>query len=409
MKRSPLFKVLLFLGVLPAIYCRAQPSFQYKSVLQKVTSPGFYKIILPPAVVGRCTDELMDIRILDETGKQVPYILQSSQDEAGKSTFTELPILSKKRDSDKQTHVIIQNQINKAIHEILLVIKNNEAERSVDISGSDDKKNWFIIKENVRLANFYPPDNEDRFIQSVDFPPSSYKFFNIVINGKDLLPINIVKAGVYQDLFRHNKYLEVPSPIVKQKDSSNQTSYIHVQFNDTYLVNKLELSVQGAKFFRRELRIHEPVMNAATQVQSYSISSAAPASFSLNIKARALVLEIENGDNPPLKIGAVKAYQVNKSLLAYLDPAIKYELLFGDPFAKAPNYDLRFFRDSITSNAADIGMGPVAKIDLAKKIDKPANKNNPLLLWIVIAAVLALLLTLTLQMTKEMKKKESGQ
>lgn len=409
MKRNLLFSFLLIVGILPVVYCQAQSSFRYKSALERVSKQGFYKIILPPAVVGKCTNSFNDLRILDEKGKQVPYILQTDQEEFDKNSFTELPILSIKKESDKQTHVVIQNQLNKAISEILLVIKNTEADRSVNISGSDDNNNWFIIKENVHLDNFIPPDNDDRFIQFINFPSSSYKFFKISINGKDLLPVNIVKAGVYQGLFHHNKYLPVPAPVFKQKDSSNQTSYILVQFNDVYLINKLELLVQGVKFFRRNLRIHELVTNAGYGQESFSISSAAPASYAMNIKTKTLALEIENEDNPPLKVSAVNVYQLNKSLLAYLEPSRKYDLVFGDSSRRAPNYDLGFFKDSITNNAAEIGMGPVIKNDLAKSPDKSVKKNNTLLLWIVIGAVLILLLTLTLQMTKEMKRKENGQ
>lgn len=116
-------------------------------------------------------------------------------------------------------------------------------------------------------------------------------------------------------------------------------------------------------------------------------------------------MEIINEDNPPVKITAVNAFQLNRILLAYFDPTVNYHLIFGNPLAPAPNYDLAFFQDS-TASALEVGTGLITGNNIANPTTKTAGSNEKLILWIVIFSVLALLLILTLRMVKEMKKNE---
>lgn len=403
MRKNLLYKFFLFCSsIFQVVNCQAQSSFQYKSILSEIKSTGLYKIVLPPAIVAKSKNELNDIRILNDKGNQVPYVLKSDKPEFQEKSFIEFPILGMKREADKQTHIIIQNKTIKTVNELLLVIKNTDAERTVTLSGSDDQKQWFVIKEHISLSNVFIRE-QDRFVQSLNFPTSSYNFFELIINGKDLLPVNVVKVGVYEDVLRNGGFVSIPDPTIIQKDSSDKLSYISLILNESYLVNKLQLHVQGPKFFRRQITIHtDETFNYS--LYNYVLSSGVNASYNINIKAKKILLIIDNQDNPPVILQFVKAYQLNKYLLAYLEPAIKYELVFGDSTANAPKYDLEFFKDSLNNTASEVLIGPINKIDVEKNILKKAGNKSMLILWIIIVAVLTLLLILTFRMTKEVAK-----
>jgi hypothetical protein len=407
MRKNLLYKSFLFCSsIFQMVNCQAQSSFQYKSILSDIKSAGFYKVVLPPAIVAKSKNELNDIRILNDKGNQVPYVLKSDKPEFQEKNFIEFPILGIKREADKQTHIVIQNKTNKTVNELLLVIKNTDAERTVTLSGSDDQKQWFVIKEHISLSNVFIRE-QDRFVQSLNFPTSSYNFFELIINGKDLLPVNVVRVGVYEDVLRNGGFVSIPDPTIIQKDSSDKLSYISLTFNESYLVNKLQLHVQGPKFFRRHITIHmDEAFNYS--LNDYILSSGVDASYNINIKAKKILLIIDNQDNPPITLQSVKAYQLNKYLLAYLEPAIKYELVFGDSTVSAPKYDLEFFKDSLNNTVSEVRSGPINKIDAIKNISKQAGNKSMLTLWIIIVAVLALLLILTFRMTKEVAKKNNN-
>lgn len=398
--------VLLCFALFQCTLSGAQSSFEYTSSLSEVKSGGFYKIILLPSIISKCKNEFNDIRILDNKGRQVPYVLKSDQPVFRQQNFIELPMLSIKKEADKQTHIVFENKLQKTISELLLVIKNTDADRMVSISGSDDQKQWFVISEGISLTSILVND-KDRFFQSLSFPKSTYKFFEIVINGKDLLPFNIVKVGVYEGLLRNGEYVPVPDPTFVQKDSSNKSSYVSVYFNDKYLVNKIQLEVQGPKFFRRRLTISEDDGNNILSIGGYILSSGIDNGYTLNIKTKKLLFVIENEDSPPVILKSVKAYQLNKYLLTYLEPSNEYQLQFGDSAVAAPRYDLEFFKDSLKNSPAEISTGAIVRNKFEKNITNTTGSKNMLFLWVIIGAVLIVLLLLTLRMTKEIAAKNN--
>ncbi len=398
MRRSLLYKLLLTVMLLPALlFCRAQSGFVYQTALDNVKEPGFYKIVLKPQVVAKCRKELHDIRIFDDKGKQVPYLLRTDYNNYSQNNFIELPMLSVQQNTDSQTHVIIKNKLNKPLSELILVIRNTDASRTVTVSGSDDQQRWFVIKENIFLDNISSSGN-DRFNQSVQFPASSYKYFTIIINGKGLLPINITKAGVYEHIMYNSKYVALPGPVVSQKDSIDK-SYIRLTFNDEYVIEKIALNVDGPKFFNRAVFISEEYYSAQN---AYHLRPDDTDISSIDRKTKELNLVIHNEDNPALKIRSAKAYQLNMYLLTWLEPGNMYTMLFSNAATKAPRYDLQFFKDSIQNNFKEITTGPVINNPLLSATKQPENHQKTLL-WVILSAVGALLLFFTWRMAKEIR------
>jgi hypothetical protein len=113
-------------------------------------------------------------------------------------------------------------------------------------------------------------------------------------------------------------------------------------------------------------------------------------------------IEIDNDDNPPLKIDNVTGYQLNRYLLAYLESRKKYQLFFVDSLASVPLYDLRFFNDSI--NVKTLIAGPIERNTTASAIQEKATNNNKWLLWGSILPILIILLVLSTGLIKEINK-----
>ena len=131
-----------------------------------------------------------------------------------------------------------------------------DASRLFSISGSDDSIHWFIIKENIYLENTFSNDR-DNTINTLSFPKSNYKYFQLIILGENVIPFNIIKAGIYKEDILYGKYAELPAPVVIQKDSLDKKSYVQLKFNDFYRINKLHIHAQGPKYFKRSFSISQ--------------------------------------------------------------------------------------------------------------------------------------------------------
>jgi hypothetical protein len=396
---------ILSAALLLCLQSTAQKGFLYKASLDTVPQQGFYQIVLRPPLAARLQPGLQDIRIADAAGKQVPYILKSDIPSFSESRFRAFPILSNKKEADRQTHVVIENNSGQPLSELLLVIKNTDANRTATLSGSDDSQHWYVIKENIVLNHFFTTEG-DHFIQALDFPASGYRYFKIILNGKDLLPVNIVRAGVYEQSFINGKYMPLSPPRLLQKDSGDKYSYVFLRFDDDYFIDRLELHITGPRFYKRTLSIYAGHIGSALETGEYTIRPDTPAVFPVGVKTNHLLLKIQNDDNPPLQVSTAAAFQLNKYLFTWLEKGKAYTLLFGDSSAIAPVYDLAYFKDSIGNTIESLAYGKT-EYNKREPALAPAPKRSRWAIWAALAAVSIVLLLLTAKMTRQINQRNS--
>ncbi|MEO8415800.1 MAG: hypothetical protein ABI472_19210 [Ginsengibacter sp.] len=407
MKKKTLHKIgICLVAFFLTTKAQSQSNYKYKAPLESVVATKFYKILLPPQVVAKCKDGLEDIRVFDEDGKQVPYILQEDLPAFKTENFTEFPVIKFTREKDKQTHIILKNTSGHAIDNLLLFIKNMVASRAFSITGSDDSIHWFIIKENIYLENTFSNDR-DNTINALSFPKSNYTYFQIIILGENVIPFNIIKAGIYKEDILYGKYTELPGSVVIQKDSLDKKSYAQLRFNDFYRINKLHIHVQGPKYFKRSFSIRQINTSNNNFVKDGYLVSDSANSFIINSKTNQLQLVINNEDNAPLTIKAADAYQLNISVLTYLQANKEYYLYFGDSTAQSPKYDLGFFKDSVEKNPVELSVKTIETNNaLHEKNKTPGSGIGKRTLWIIITGILLILSFFTFKMMREVDKKK---
>ena len=405
MKASLWYKVvILCIGLGCAGLSYSQGQYPFTASIEKTNKTGAHRIDLTPEIISRAMRNLADIRIIDDNKKQVPYIIRSELPVFRENNFLELKIASVKKAADKQTHIEIENPSARIVSALFLVVRNNEAYRTVSISGSDDGENWYVIRENIALSQVSSA-SADRYIQVLEFPKSSYRFFDITINGKNILPVNIIKAGTYEDLLRSGKFTINPSPVLNQKDSGKY-SYIYTRFKNAYRTDEIEIRLSGARYFQRNCTIIEKQRGLEVSRQNVVLRSDNTNRFTTYFKSSELELIIENEDNPPLRVDSIRSFQLNQYLFAYLDSAKTYHLGFGDSLLKAPVYDISYFKDSLINNVIIAKSGEIKSNNISTtEAEHKKSVFGKTQLWLVIGAVLLFLLYLTVRMAKEVNKK----
>jgi hypothetical protein len=384
------------------MFCIASTAqkFAEKANLEPVKATGFYSIDITPELSSYITSSFSDLRIADDKDQSLPYIIRTKQPSFFTDNYTKLPITGNELTDSGRSVLIVENLTQQKISAIALLIRNAAVTRMAAISGSDDMSRWFTIAENISLEKQFVGE-DDRYIQTVYFPTSSYKFFKITIeNGKNN-PLNIMEAGRYADV-EYKKvysYYTNPSPVFLQTDSSDHNTYIKVHQPAAYHVGKASLKINGPRFFKRDLDI----INGAG-ISNFKISSDILPDFYLpSFNDTNWTIKIYNGDNLPLKIAGVTTYQESKMMIAYLEAGKSYHLLMNNSLATKPVYDLQQFKDSIPYNI------PGLKIISYEKIDFATADNNLIIsskwLWPLIITVLVILGFFTFRLTKEIEKR----
>jgi hypothetical protein len=383
-------------------------SFAYQSSLDTVRQAAFYRIALAPWLVAKCRQDLADLRIADQDGKLIPYVLKSDLPVLSTEGFREFPILSNQRIKDSTTEVVIENRASAPLNYLLLLMQNSNAHRTATLSGSDDQKKWYAIREHIGLEEA-GSDTADHFVQSVTFPSSSYHYFKMILDDKGLLPLHILKAGIYTQSFTIGMYREVPNPVIRQKDSSDKHSYVTLSYKESYRIDKLDLGIRGPALYKRYARIYEEDTSAKSMVLVSEVAlDPANSSFRIPpVRTSRLLIDISNKDNSPLLVQSAATGQLDQYLLAYLQPGLHYRLLAGNTHATAPEYDLKYFVDTVGKDLAEVRAGPPQRVlKPATPTPLPAKDHSGILLWSIITGVLLLLLLMSVKMVKAIPKKD---
>ena len=316
--------------------------------------------------------------------------------------FKPLKINSYTLNDSGESVLILENIPVNKIDEFFLYLKNAAVSRTINLSGSENERDWYSIAENINLERRYIQD-QDNYIQNIHFPLSSYRYFRIIIyNGKND-PLNIISAEkrIHPDSTSLPDIIQNPGPSFEQKDSSDHSTYITVLNPDLFHVSYISLRVNGPRFFKRQLEI----LSGQRQIGNFMISSDSMFHFQLPIINDSLFLiHIYNEDNAPLNITEIKTGQYAEKIITWLEPDKQYSIEMTNKNIPAPHYDLLNFRDSIPAFIPDCRISNVEPILTGGKIqDKSIFKQS--WLWPVLIVVLLALVTFTLRLTKEMKNR----
>ena len=408
MRKSRGYSNNFFLVVISSMLClcaAAQQSFRYKASLDSVAQNGFYTIHLSSIIVAESQPQFEDIRIKDNAGSDIPYIIKKQTTATTATNVDTFPLTQ----TNNPGKIVLQNSSGIGTKELVLFIKNTAAIRTVTLSGSDDAVHWFVIKENIVLAKDNDNDAGTSFVQTIHFPYCKYGYFQLSMQGKDALPLNIFKVGVYRTTSTPNRNFDViPQPKIVQHDSSDKKSYIRLQFDNNYRIDQLQLSLSGAKFFNRAFTLYNGnTTHNAMLATGKATSGDSSLTLHLQVKANTLLLVINNLDNAPLTLSRATAFQLPVDLIAYLDAGKNYNLFFGNSTLQAPAYDLQYFSDSIQANVRPLAIKTVEKSAPPAQVQTSTHFSG-WLLWSIIIAVLLLLIYFSYTLLKDINRKTTN-
>jgi hypothetical protein len=244
-------------------------------------------------------------------------------------------------------------------------------------------------------------------------------------NGVRLADLRILGPGgrfvsyVLKDSRRgddaNRQWLPLPHGVLTQKDSANKHSYIELHFDEAYEVDQLSLRVRDPVFFKRDAQIFAEGGTPGDWdlVTDISLEPSITRFRIPPVMTHRLRIEIANADNAPLLIRDITAFQSARFLLTYLTTGTSYQLLTGNKQAVPPEYDLKYFTDSLSVVPATLVAGPMQQTTFANgPAPLPAGKRSTaehsggVLLWGILFAILILLVFFSARLISAITKKE---
>jgi hypothetical protein len=202
----------------------------------------------------------------------------------------------------------------------------------------------------------------------------------------------------------HGSYTEIPNVTITSHDSTrNRETWGIIEFDTAQYVDRIEFDVHGPHLFKRSATLFKKFRNQFQEIETFNIISGQARPLSVGVKEKELYIRVDNDNNPPLRFTQVAAYQLKRSLVAYLEGGKDYKIVLGNGL-EIPAYDLKFFTDSIPSHPSELQIGLLKEKASIKEADaSPAFFTNRLYIWVAIVLVGIVLTIMTIRMLRDVK------
>jgi hypothetical protein len=401
--------LILLLFLVPAMTGRAQ-IYRVQATLPQVSKDGFYRIALTSDLTQHDNQLFQKLRIIDSKQAQVPYLLGEDR-ETGSREFISYIIESQNVIEDSCTVLILRNAEKTPINNLKLIVKNTNVHNFAVLSGSDDNKKWYGVKERFLIGRIDNP-NGTFDVQTINFPMTDYKYYKLYIDDSRSGALNILQAGFYCDVSGQTNYSELKIKSVTQvEDPESKTSYVRIQLDTMQIIDKLTWEID-APFFLRNAHIFT---ESTVKRKAETLQVQKPiADFQLNSRHEAvfyfggqrldnLLIKIENEDNPPLLLSDIKLFQTNRYATAWLKGGETYVIKFGDDHMESPYYDIQFFKDMIPSKLQTITPGKSEQVKMASLEESATIFTSRVYIWVAIVMIALVLAYMSLKMIRETK------
>ena len=409
------FYSIIFLSALPSV---AQiDSYSFKRQLNKVEKGSYYTLFLSPEVIARSKSDLSDVRIYNITENdttEVPYLLNWLGSNI-KEVSIPFELINDTYNEKCCSYVTLKFPKKQAINQIKLNVSDSNFDKRLKIEGSNDNKEWFTIKEHLRIVRFRSA-SEDYSYTTLNFNESEFTYFRIKFDDDGSPRINVTEAYAFENQLIEGTYNDLKITDKKQTENKKEkTSKIIVDFPYSYLVNYITLKSNSKNDFYRNINVYGSTGTLKTgkgDVENwYMINTSVFSSiesntiFCNNAKTKKLKIEIINYDNEPIIIDEIKAFSEQCQLVANLPQSDNLYLAYGKENDNAPNYDLIHFKDKIPNELSNVDYG-TEQVKLIS-INKPEQLiKSKIWLWVVMGVVLVIIGYFALSM---LKKEQGGE
>lgn len=382
--------------------------FHYKRELKGVKS-NFHELILPPEMVGKCKDGLVDLRIMRNDLKdsiEVPYILQN---EPSGPIVKEIPHeIIDRSGKDGLNYATISLGHKSVLSTIELIFEAKPFDSSLKLEGSYDNKTWYTLLEKERIGGINIDGKFYRY-STLKFASSQYGYYRVSYptGTPQLLNASITLSSTRGYKPENIGIASIQNEGNKEADQTIST----LSLAGMMPVERIKLSVDAGLDYRRPVSIYAATDSAAVNGKyNYEyelVSSGLLTSWSDNIFSFERVITnrirvvIDNGDDQPLNMKTPELTCSQTSILIrFGDPKQEYAVYYGAPEIDQPNYELSYLRDRIPGELISLTM------ENEEDLRKPIKSRSPLdlsttWLWGVLGLIMVAMAGFVVNMWKK--------
>jgi len=398
MRRCVLFLALVMAGG-PAVaqVSDAWKHWRYSAPIETAsgTPAGLVSAIVPAMVTARARPGWQDLRVIDNEGREIPYVLHAR--EAGRSSELRSSRLLEPGVAPAQyTQAIVDTGATGRVHNAVTLALDgtDDVLTWVEIAAGSDGSAWQVIRER---APIYRLTQDGMGTQMrVTYPDSVSRYLRIrVLDGS--APRRIVAADILYEVVSAAERL--PASVPLSPDASGRQS------TWTSTAETAPIPISQVRFVTNQSAFYRPVRVESSEDgqgwtwtasgEIFRMTEAGAVRESLTVTfpeaaGRRWRVTALNRDDAPLADLRPELYAIPRRVVFRYEPGPPYRLLYGHSRVAAPQYDLGQLTDVKTLESAAPAAIGAEVVNPAYADPAPWSERNQAVLWVALGiAVLA--------------------
>lgn len=345
-KYKVMVAALAMILMLPG-FCLAsfnQLYWQYYKELP-VSSSGFSAIKLDTEVMSHCQENFVDLRVTDQSGREISsQVIQPDKERRDIATtaldrieYPEYTSMTLDLGNTPQAH----NRID------VFLDSTKDYMREITLEASKDNQNWGRIGQG-RIMMY-----QGRTYNTISFPTNTARYLRVNVkqlSGEKRLVLS--NAIVYFMPISLYKGQPIPVKILSQRSDRTRTNLIVDLQVPNYFIDRITIETPDRNYSRvvyidsdnRPSKSNNPLTLNTDAIFDYKWQDYSATRDFIEINQysrRYLFISIENENSAPLKISQIKVSASTPYLLA--DLAGPARLWYGNPNVDRESYDLGKF------------------------------------------------------------------
>ena len=375
-------------------------TWRYSRAITETNASAPTRIDIPFDLYAHADANLSDLRIIDDTGAEIPYIVYGPQSrppvESRSATLRERSFLP-----NQYTQLVIDLGATTAFHNGVEVrTSQSNFINWVEIAVSDDAKTWRIVKDRAPISSFTGeniagsrlvryPDTNARYIRERIFEPAhAFKVSSVDVSFSVELkqpPQEVVPANLQSDSKAPKTSTRWIADLVESKAPIDGVRFTTSQ-PQFFRVVRLQSSDDNENWIEYGSGAIYRYKQGEKQAESLQITT--PYSC---CRHRYWKVEVVNANDAPLAEVTAALLAAPRAILFFPQPGRAYRLVYGNSKANEPTYDLaRTFDPHTWPEARPATLA--SEIETANFVDpRPFTERHRYVLWFAFLVAVAAL------------------
>jgi len=360
------------------------------------------EIVLPPNVISHSENHLADLRLIDTQGAEVPYVLYSQNEVALPQNPETAQIRENSFVPGQFTQVILELSTTNIFRDTIKIeTPEQDFMNWVEVAASDDTHLWRVVKDRAPISRFMKENLAGN--QTIHFSENTARYLRLrIMEPTHQFPMT--GASVLAFAKTAPDFASIQPTFSRNEDSSSAAHKIS-QFT-------VDMSTQNLPIAQMSFTTPQPEFYRAVRVltsedgkewqsisggEIYRYKSGNKLEESLAVSlyevwgARHWRIEILNGSDAPLPSVEISFAYTQRRLSFQPVQGQAYRLLYGNPKAPSPQYDVQHifpYRDKRVASPVSLGLEEVTS---NYDDGKPFSERHPSLLWLALGIAILLL------------------